>query len=54
MKYAWISMKIMIAALVIKYKFTTDLKFDELTTKWDITLKIVNKHMVKVEKRDPF
>lgn len=54
MKYGWISMKIMIAALVRKYKFTTDLKFEELTTKWDITLKIVNKHMVKIEKRYPF
>lgn len=50
-KYAWLSMKIMISALLRRYKFTTDLKLEELVPKWDVTMKIVNRHMVKVEPR---
>lgn len=44
-------MKIMISLLVRRYKFTTDLKFEDLETKWDITLKLANKHMVRIERR---
>lgn len=44
-------MKIMLSALLRRYKFTTDLKLEDLVAKWDVTLKIVNRHMVKVERR---
>lgn len=46
------SVKIMLAAILRQYKFTTELKFEDITTKWDITLKLVGGHMVKVEKRN--
>lgn len=35
-----------------RYKFTTELNYEDITTKWDVTLKIVGGHMVKLEKRD--
>lgn len=44
-------MKIMISLLLRRYKFTTDLKFEDLVTKWDITLKLVNRHLVRMERR---
>lgn len=50
-KYAWISVKIMLAGLLRKYQFKTDQKYADLRFKWDITLKLSKKHMVVVEKR---
>ncbi len=44
-------MKVMISALVRRYKFTTDIKFEDITRKWDITLKITNRHLVRIEPR---
>lgn len=35
-----------------RYKFTTALKFEDITTKWDVSLKIVGGHMVMLETRD--
>lgn len=51
-KYAWIAMKIMLASMLRRYRFTTELKFEEISTKWDITLKLVGGHMIKLEKRE--
>lgn len=46
-----ISMKVVLAGMLRKYKFTTNLKLNELVMKFELTLKLANKHMVKVEKR---
>lgn len=50
-KYGWMSMKVMLSALLRRYKFTTDIKLEDIVRKWDITLKIVNRHMVRIEPR---
>lgn len=50
-KYGWMSMKVMLSALLRRYKFTTDIKFEDIVAKWDITLKIVNRHLVRIEPR---
>lgn len=44
----------MLAAVLRKYRFTTDTKFEDLSLKWDVTLKLENKHIVKIERREPF
>lgn len=44
----------MLADVVRKYRFTTDLKIEDIRCKWDVTLKLENKHMVKIERRTPF
>lgn len=48
---ATVLMKIMLSACLRKYKFTTNLKMSDLELKYDVTLKLVNKHMVSLEKR---
>jgi cytochrome P450 len=50
-QYAYMSMATAVADLIRHYKFSTDLTLDKL--KWDfcITLQLINKHMVSVEKR---
>lgn len=48
---ATILMKIMLSACVRNYKFTTNLKMSDLQLKYDVTLKLVNKHMISMEKR---
>ncbi|XP_055325509.1 uncharacterized protein LOC129579448 [Sitodiplosis mosellana] len=50
--YAMLSMKVMLAALLRNYKFSTHLKWSELEYKFDITLKLVNEYLVKVERRN--
>lgn len=45
-------MKIMMVHLINHYRFTTDLKYDEMKFRVDITLKLVNKHMVRVHRRE--
>lgn len=47
-----ISMKVVLAGILRKYKFATDLKLDELEMKFELTLKLVNKHMVSMERRE--
>lgn len=51
MRYAYISMKIMIANLLRQYEFSTNLKMEDITTKFEITMKLVCGDMVKVVKR---
>lgn len=50
-KYAWISVKVMLAEMLRHYRFRTDQRFEDLRFKWDITLKLSKKHMVYVERR---
>lgn len=45
-------MKIVLASLLRRYKFRTELKFENINVKWDSSLKIVGGHMIKLEKRD--
>lgn len=51
MKYAWISMKILLAHLLLNFKFSTELKMEELTFRWDLTLKIENEQTLTLEQR---
>lgn len=46
-----ISMKVVLAGILRKYKFDTDLKLNELEMKFELTLKLANKHMVRMERR---
>lgn len=45
------SMKIAVAHAIRNFNFTTDLKLEELRLEIDITLKLVNKHLVSATER---
>uniref|UniRef100_A0A1B0CES9 Cytochrome n=1 Tax=Lutzomyia longipalpis TaxID=7200 RepID=A0A1B0CES9_LUTLO len=49
-KYAHMILKTILIRTVRKFKFRTDLKMADLEFEFDITLNIMNKHMVYVEK----
>lgn len=49
--YAKLAMKVIIVDFIRHYKVTTDLKYDELKFKSDVTLKLCQKMFVKIEKR---
>jgi cytochrome P450 len=51
-KYAYMAMKVVMANMLRQYKFSTELKLNELEWDVSITLKLINKHMVTAEKRD--
>lgn len=51
MRYAYISMKIMLATLMRHYRFSTDLKLSDIKLRFEITMKFVCGDMVKVERR---
>ncbi|KAJ6635214.1 Cytochrome P450 4c3, partial [Pseudolycoriella hygida] len=51
MKYAWISLKIVLTKLLLNFKFSSQLKMEEISFRWDMTLKVENRHWVTVEKR---
>ncbi|KXJ83621.1 hypothetical protein RP20_CCG003848 [Aedes albopictus] len=51
-KYGLISMKIMLCHLLRAYQFRSPLKMDQLQLKMSITLKIANRHLVTVERRN--
>lgn len=44
-------MKILLSNLLLNFKFSTELKMEDLTFRWDLTLKIDNKQMIKLERR---
>lgn len=46
-----ISMKVILAGILRKYRFTTALKLSDLEMKFELTLKLSNKHMVGMERR---
>lgn len=52
LQYAMISMKVMVASILRKYKFTTDLKLDDLVLKFELTLKLGNRYLVGMERRE--
>lgn len=47
-----ISMKVIMAGILRKYKFTTELKLSDLIMKFELTLKLANKHLVNMERRE--
>lgn len=51
LKYAMMFLKTILVKVLRQYKFTTQLKFEELKYSVHISLKLINKHMVQVEKR---
>lgn len=50
-RYAWYSLKIAIAYLLRRYKFTTDLKMNEIKVRTGLILKIANENPVYIERR---
>ncbi|XP_037040925.1 probable cytochrome P450 313a4 [Bradysia coprophila] len=50
-KYAQIVIRMFIVWLVRNFKFTTDLKFEELSLKWMVVLKANQGYPVRIEKR---
>ncbi|XP_052870330.1 cytochrome P450 4C1-like [Anopheles cruzii] len=50
-RYAWLSMKILIAHLVRNYRFKTSLKMEDLTLNFAIILRIMNGCLVSIEER---
>lgn len=51
-KYAWCAVKIILAYLLRRYKFTSDLKHEDIRTKMMVMLKIANENPIKVEPRN--
>ncbi|XP_063709170.1 probable cytochrome P450 313a4 [Culicoides brevitarsis] len=51
-RYSLLAMKTMLCHLLRNYKFTTHIKYHELKFKMCLDLKITNKHMVQIERRD--
>ncbi|XP_040159832.1 probable cytochrome P450 313a4 [Anopheles arabiensis] len=51
LRYAWISMKIMLLKVLRSYRIDTDLKLEDLTMKIALTMKISNGHMVRLKRR---
>lgn len=49
--YAKLAMKVIIVDFIRHYKISTDLKYEELKFKSDVTLKLCQKMLVKIEKR---
>lgn len=50
-KYAMLSMKSMLLELLRNYRFSTTLTMADLRPNMNITLKLGNKHMVKIDER---
>lgn len=51
MKYAMISAKITLAHLLRRFKFTTDLKFEDIRVKTHLVLEVINERALRIEKR---
>jgi cytochrome P450 len=51
-KYAFLSMKVILAYLLRRYKFKTNLKLQDLRWELSVTLRLINKHMVTIERRN--
>lgn len=50
-QYAYTNVKIALITILSKYKFTTELKMEDLVFKFTISMKLATGHMVKVQKR---
>lgn len=53
-KYGWLSMKILLSAVIRQYRFSTHLRLENIITKFEATLKIENRHLVTIEKRERY
>lgn len=51
MKQGIFAVKTMMVHLLKAYKFTTILKIEDLRLKTNITMKVLDKHMVTIERR---
>jgi cytochrome P450 len=51
-KYAYMSMATSVAYIIRNYKVTTSLTLDSLKWDYNVTLHLMNKHMVRLEKRE--
>uniref|UniRef100_A0A182QB16 Cytochrome P450 n=1 Tax=Anopheles farauti TaxID=69004 RepID=A0A182QB16_9DIPT len=51
LRYAWISMKIMLLKVLTHYRIETDLRLEDLRMKIALTMKISNGHMVRLRSR---
>lgn len=51
LRYAMMFLKTILVKLVKEYTFSTNLKLEELKYSVNISLKLINKHMVQVERR---
>ncbi|XP_055316405.1 probable cytochrome P450 313a4 [Sitodiplosis mosellana] len=52
MKYAMMSAKITLAHLLRRYKFTTDLKFEDIRVKTHLVLEVINERALRIEERN--
>ena len=52
MKYAMMNMKTVLAHFHLKYRVSTSIKYESLTYKLAISLKICQKYLMKIEKRN--
>lgn len=50
-QYAMFTMKVMLSTILRNYKFNTKLAMRDLRPKFEVTLRLTNKHMVGVERR---
>jgi cytochrome P450 family 313 len=50
-KFSMILMKLLVAQYVKNFKFTTSLKFDDVKIRAGVTIKLLGKHLVKIENR---
>ncbi|KAJ6636722.1 Cytochrome P450 4C1 [Pseudolycoriella hygida] len=53
-KYGWFAMKIILSAIMRRYKLSTHLRLEDIRTKFEVTLKIENRHLVTVERREEY
>jgi cytochrome P450 len=50
-RYAMLKIKVILIHLLKSYKFTTDLKFDDLKLNYMVSLRLHNRHLVKISRR---
>lgn len=51
-QYATYNIKVGLIILLTRYRFETDLKLEDLRYKFSVTLKLLNKHLVRIYKRN--
>lgn len=51
MKFAYITVKIAVVHLLLRFKFTSDLKMEDIRTKLHVVLEISNENPLKIERR---
>lgn len=46
-----ISMKVALSAMLRRYKFSTSLKMSDIDLRFEMILRLANKHMLQIERR---